>query len=167
MKKSVKSSIEELRREATAYRRTQGNPRCRPSERIWKKAVGLCRIQRAAVSAVAEAISVSDQGLRYRIEAALKGKKKTVPTPRAAFMEISSDALQSVAVGPLPASASAGRPIQGGASVVLPQMSSSAWAPLIELERPDGVKLRLAHLPSQDISLKGLLGQFLGEGGRA
>ena len=145
---SVQSRINELRKAAAADRRAHGGHRGRPSERIWNQALDLCQIQGAAVSAVAKAISVSDQGLRYRLKRVPQAKGKTT-LPHPAFMEIAPTTIET-ACHPLPAT--------------LPLMPSHAITPVIELERRDGMKLRLAHLPSQGMSVAQLLAQFMAGG---
>jgi hypothetical protein len=154
MKKNIQASVEarirELGQELAAFRRMQGGPSCHPPTKIWDEAIALCRV--APLSAVASGISVSPQGLRNRIKLAKESSKG----PVVAFMEISPAALSMSVKPPL---SSVPQTIQEQS---LSRSSRPPITPVIELERRDGLKLRLIDFPQQEISLASLLTQFMG-----
>jgi hypothetical protein len=163
VRSSTESRIENLRKKLAALRRAQGGRKSHPSEEIWSEAVELCR--KTPLGIVASGIGVSEQGLRNRLkEQSKKARKRSKNAPqketgRASFMEIAPDAL-SVARGMAPVLRDvAPQQVRGQIHQLLASPPAPSATSMIELERRDGLKLRL-QLSSQ--SLAHLLSQFMG-----
>ena len=155
---SVKLNTEELERDLVALRSIRGEKSSHLSTTFWNKAVKLCR--KAPVSIIAKGIGVSKQGLYNHINNRKKAEKNSGQKAiNNTFMEISADALAiGKDMGPticdsaqLEVQNNMGKSLTSN-SMVMPNGS------LIELERHDGMKLRV-HLQSS--SLEKLINQFM------
>lgn len=158
MKKTIHSVVDakiaKLGKDLADFRRKNRTRKRYPPEEIWNRAIALC--DEAPLGAVAQGILVSEQGLRNRIKSAKSAKRQGRKPVRAGFMEISPAALASASA---PQSALTSAPDVKPS--VPPFLFSSSAAPMVELERRDGLKLRV-QLPSHGLSLAHLLGQFMG-----